>query len=148
MRLIVARTIWWRDTACENGWTIICHVLIKFRNWILYLCKLSLMLSCMFLILQFKHLPWNIQTLEQGVNWEILKNLNNICFELSSAINWHVLTKFRNWIFFLNTLSCMLLILLFKPLLWHIQTIEQWLNWEILKDLNVFHYLQKSVLQS
>ena len=106
------------------------------------------MLSCMFLILQFKHLPWNVQTLEQGVNWEILKNLNNICFELSSAINWHVLTKFRNWIFFLNTLSCMLLILLFKPLLWHIQTIEQWLNWEILKDLNVFHYLQKSVLQS
>ena len=42
----------------------------------------------------------------------------------------------------------MLLILLFKPLPWHIQTIEQWLNWEILKDLNLFHYLQKSVLQS
>ena len=32
----------------------------------------------MFLILQFKHLPWNIQTLEQWVNWEILKNLNNM----------------------------------------------------------------------
>ena len=33
----------------------------------------------------------------------------------------------------------MLLILLFKPQPWHIQTIEQWLNWEIMKDLkNMF----------
>ena len=49
---------------------------------------------------------------------------------------------FLSWCTILRALLCILLILLFRPLLWYIQTNGQELDWDVIKVLNKIRYLR------